>query len=271
MSKPNSYRRNQPQRYENEVDTMTETVSTSTEDEQKSEDTVEAVVDSSTNTVENTVSQPENNLVDERQSLINELGVKPTGVDIVTGQPILPNTPMLRRMKELAEAQVTSVVKTNKTLTDVVKEKYNPQVANHPTVVYVVSVLSEYVERMSPSNTLTEEEGANYQLKLARLYDAALSAEPELAMVCLEIIVATVTEHLSAAFSERYALRFINIARLNPEQAYRFHMLTTLFMELGRRAGQKNPAPIGESVNIQKLMDFIPDRNAKANLAEFLS
>ena len=212
-------------------------------------------------------SQP----VDERQSLIAELDVKPAGVDTMTGQPILPNTPMLRRMKELQESKENSVTKLNKTLTEVVKEKYSEQTAKHPTVVYLVSVLSEYVERMSPTNVVEETAGANYQLKLARAYDAALSAEPELAMVCLEIIVATVTEHLNGAFSERYALRFINVAKLNSEQAYRFHMLTTLFIELGRRAHQKSPAPIGESVNIQKLMDFIPDRNAKANLAEFLS
>lgn len=261
MSKPTYHRRQDNRKSDTGTKTAVET---------KTVETPVEVTQTTDSLIEETIDTP---LVteNEHQQLVNELGVKPAGRDITTGQEILPNTPMLRRMKELAKSQQNSVSKTNKTLTEVVKEKYGEQLAQHPTVINVVSILSEYVERMSPENTVTEEAGASYQLKLARLYDSVLNAEPELAMVCLEIIVATVTEHITEAFSERFALRFINVARLNPEQAYRFHMLTTLFIELGRRANQKNPTPIGESVNIQKLMDFIPDRNAKANLAEFLS
>lgn len=248
--------------------TVEETTETETED---TSNTADSDVEETQEETTEEESQPDEQKTDDRQTLIDELGVKPVGVDIMTGQPILPNTPMLRRMKELQDSQNNGVAVTNKTLTDVVKEKYGEQTAKHPTVTYAVSILSEYVERMSPNNLVTEEEGAAYQLKLARLYDAVLNAEPELSMICLEIIVATVTEHISGVFSERYAQRFINVVRLNPEQSYRFQMLTTLFMELGRRAKQKSPAPIGESVNIPRLMDFIPDRNAKANLAEFLS
>lgn len=265
MSKPTYHRRQDNRKSDTGTQTTVETkaVESPVEDTQ----TIDSVIEETKETpvVTEVVT------ITEHQQLVNELGVKSAGRDITTGQEILPNTPMLRRMKELAKSQQNSVSKTNKTLTEVVKEKYGEQLAKHPTVINVVSILSEYVERMSPENTVTEEAGASYQLKLARLYDSVLNAEPELAMVCLEIIVATVTEHITEAFSERFALRFINVARLNPEQAYRFHMLTTLFIELGRRANQKNPTPIGESVNIQKLMDFIPDRNAKANLAEFLS
>lgn len=207
---------------------------------------------------------------DEQTRLIEELGVTPAGVNVMSGKPILPNTPMLRRMKELKDSKQTSVDKAKYNLSDVVREKYGDKAAEDTVIKYLVSTLSEYVERMHPKNYIDETGGAQQQLKLARVYDTVLNATPEVSMVGLEIIVSVFLEH-NDLFNEIYASRFINVARLNSEQAYRFQLLTTLFIELAIRANQKSPAPIGESVNIQKLMDFIPDRNGKANLAEFLS
>lgn len=204
----------------------------------------------------------------EEAELAAKLGLNIKGVNMSTGRPIYPSTPMMRRMLEKQEEEARMNDKSRQDLMEEFMKKHNEHTLNLPQVQYVIKTLADYTDKMSPENAIDELKGGEMQTKLAKLYDAVLSYEPELAMICLEFIVAVVKANLHLSFNERYALRFINALRVNQEQSYRFQMLTTLFIELAK--GAKGEA-LGQAVNVRKLLDFVTDRNAKANLSEFLA
>lgn len=204
----------------------------------------------------------------EEAELAAKLGLNTKGVNMTTGRPIYPSTPMMRRMLEKQEQEARMNDKSRQDLIEEFMKKHNEHTLKLPQVQYVINTLADYTEKMSPENSIDELKGGEMQTKVAKLYDAVLGYEPELAMVCLEFIVAVVKANLHLAFNERYALRFINTLRVNQEQSYRFQMLTTLFIELAK--GAKGDA-LNQVVNVRKLLDFVTDRNAKANLSEFLA
>lgn len=204
----------------------------------------------------------------ESLDLAKELGVTAV-TDVRTGQKSLPSTPAMRayaaRQAELEKAQQANAVTS---VADMVKENYNAVVASNPTVVYVTTTLDEYIKRMSPKNSIDEVTGGQQQTKMARLYDTILLQQPELAQICLKIVVSAIKNNLNDAFAPLYAHRFANTVMLNQEEALRFQMLTTTFIALAEGTPKSD---LNSKISVRKLLDYIPDRNAKSNMSEFLN
>lgn len=233
------------------------------------EPTVEEITDVVEDAVEEVQEPLKEEVVEsEQERLVRELEIKPQGVDINTGRPVYPSTPILRAMLEKQQRDNKVELKSKHDLVGQFTEKYGQHVVALPQVKYVIDTLVEYTEKMSPSNSIDEIRGGEMQSKLAKLYDSVLGYEPELSLVCLEFIVSVVKANLHMSFNERFALRFINTMRVNQEHSYRFQMLSTLFIELAKGAKGES---LAEVINVRKLLDFVPDRNAKANLSEFLA
>lgn len=184
-----------------------------------------------------------------------------------SGKPMLPSTPAMRAAAALA-ARKTTVAHTGINIDGYVIEHFGEQAASNPNVKLIVSTLSDYVKRMSPNASIDEKTGGELQAKLANMYDIVLSLKPELAQVCLEIIVAVVKQHLRGAFQQTSALRFANTMPLNTERSLRFQLLTTLFMSM---ASGTTKANLAKTINIRQLLEYITERNAKANISEFIN
>lgn len=202
----------------------------------------------------------------EAEILARKLGITKV-YDKTTGELKLPSTPALRRLAELRKKPVIGET-TKVDIKQMVTDKYGEKVAGHPQMEYVISVLSEYVERMSPNNSVDEKEGGIQQVKLANLYDAVLNLPPEIAQSCLTVIVSVIKDNLTLAFSPHHALRFANTMQTTQEQALRFQLLTTLFMALADGTSKKD---LPKVVNIRRLLEYVNTRDGKANISEFIN
>lgn len=211
-------------------------------------------------------SQPIETEHEERLRLAKELNLTVRN-DINTGKPILPSTPAMRAAAAL-NARKTTVTLPGMNIEAFVIETYGNELAQNPNIKLIISTLTDYVKRMSPSASIDEKTGGEVQAQAANMYDVVLSLKPEYAQVGLEIIVAVVKQNLRGAFSETSAMRFANTMPLNTERSIRFQLLTTLFMSLA--AGTKKQ-DLAKVINVRQLVEYISDRNAKANISEFIN
>ena len=203
---------------------------------------------------------------EERIRLAKELNMT-VRKDANTGKAILPSTPAMRAAAAAAARTVVMPVPGIDIEKHVI-DTYGEDVAQEPNIKLIISTLSTYVKRMSPSASIDEKSGGEVQASLASMYDVVLSLKPEYAQVGLEIIVAVIKRHVSGAFSETAALRFANTMPVNSERALRFQLLTTLFMALANGTNKKD---LGKVINIRQLVEYISSRDAKANISEFIN
>lgn len=211
-------------------------------------------------------TQPIETESQERLRLAKELNLTVRN-DINTGKPILPSTPAMRAAAAL-NARKTTVNVPGMNIETYVIETYGNDLAQNPNIKLIISTMTDYIKRMSPSASIDEKTGGEVQAQAATMYDVVLSLKPEYAQVGLEIIVAVVKQNLRGAFSETAAMRFANTMPLNTERAIRFQLLTTLFMSLA--AGTKKQ-DLAKVINVRQLVEYISDRNAKANISEFIN
>lgn len=205
-----------------------------------------------------------------REEMADKLGIDSGLSDARTGEKILPSTPALRVMMEQKQ-KAEEAVKTSVdfTVRELLAQSYSEKVLSDPYIKYIVDTMTDYVRAMSPDAAIDETVGGQYQTRLARLYDTVLSqSDAELADVGLNIVNKIIKQNIHKAFDARYALRFANTQLLDESEARRFHMLTTLFTSLA--TGTKK-SELAKVLSVQKLLDYIPDRNAKSNLSDFIS
>lgn len=203
---------------------------------------------------------------DEQLKLAKELNLT-IRTDISTGKPILPSTPAMRAAAAAAARKpVYNRVEVN--IEDFVKENYGAIAAENPNIKLVVTTLVDYIKRMSGNASIDETAGGEQQSKLANMYDVVLSLQPEVSQTALEIIVAVVKQNQHDAFKQTTALRFANTMALNTERSLRFQLLTTLFMSLAAGTSKKD---LAKTLNIRQLLEYITERNAKANISEFIN
>lgn len=203
---------------------------------------------------------------EERLKLAKELNLS-IRRDVNTGKPILPSTPAMRAAAAAASRK-TVLVHAGMDIEQYVIDTYGEELANNPDIKLIISTLSNYVRRMGPGASITEKEGGEVQSTVANLYDVVLSLKSEFAQVGLEIIVAVVKQNIRGAFAEVSALRFANTMPLNTERSIRFQLLTTLFITLASGTKKQNLAKV---INVRQLVEYISDRNAKANISEFIN
>lgn len=203
---------------------------------------------------------------EERLRLAKELNLT-VRTDQHTGKPILPSTPAMRAAAALA-ARKTTVPVVGMDIENFVVQTYGDAVAQNPNIKLIISTLADYIKRMSPGASIDEKTGGEIQAAAANMYDVVLSLKPEFAQVGLEIIVAVVKQNLRGAFSETAAMRFANTMPLNTERSIRFQLLTTLFMSLAAGTKKRDLAKV---INVRQLVEYISDRNAKANISEFIN
>lgn len=241
-----------------EVDPVVEVV------EPTVEETVEPVVEPTPEPVEVTpVLVTE---YDEQLNLAKELNLT-VRTNPSTGKPILPSTPAMRAAA--ARLAVKTVQPTQQlNIEKLVSDEFGEKVLEDVNIKLIISGLSEYVKKMSPSNVIDEDAGGAAQAKLANLYDVALSLEPAVAEMALKIIVTVIKLNLSGTFKPTMSLRFANTMPLNSEHALRFQLLTTLFCALASGVTKKD---LGRTLNVRQLIDHLSDRNAKSNLSEFIN
>lgn len=187
--------------------------------------------------------------------------------DPQTGKPIIPSTPAMRAaLKRKAAVRVDDT--TTADIQKMVSDHYDPIVCDNPNIQHVIATLGNYVKRMSPNAAIDEVRGGEIQAELAGLYDLVLSLDPELSTIGLEIIVSVIKMNLRGAFSQTLAYRFANTIPLNKELSIRFQLLTTLFISLASGTKKKD---LSKTINVRQLHDYITDRNAKANISEFIN
>lgn len=247
--------------------TETETTVSQETEAQTDQTAVEETVDETVVETTESGETSETVVLDEQAQLMKELGLRPMGVNVMKNKEIQPSTPLLRRMKEQQERSKLNT-EGKQDIEEMIIQKFGAEVLQDPQVKYVLDTVCNYAEVMSPNRAVNEQLGGEQQEKLARLYDAVLNYNPDLSNLCLKIIVEVAKANRDLAFNERYALRFINVVRLNQTYSLRFQMLQTLFVNLAAETSAKD---IHKVVNVRKLLDYITDSNAKANLSDFLS
>lgn len=204
--------------------------------------------------------------VDETEELAKNLNL--TGRrDLHTGKPILPSTPAMRAAAA-ARARKKVFDDNVMNIESYVIDNYGEHVVDNVNIKLVIATLSEYVKRMGPNTSVDETLGGDMQAKLANLYDIVLGLKPDIAQTSLEIIVAVIKNNLQGAFELTRALRFANTMPLNGELSLRFQLLTTLFINIAKGTSKKD---LAKTINIRQLLEYIPDRNAKANISEFIN
>ena len=201
-----------------------------------------------------------------RLELAKELNLT-VRTDPGTGKAILPSTPAMRAAA--ARKKVKPVVEdSSMDIEAFVKDRYGENAVSDVNIKLVMSTLATYVKHMSPSASIDEKQGGIQQEKLANLYDVVLSLKPEIAQVALEIIVSVVKQNINGAFTPRSALRFANTMPLDKDRAIRFQLLTTLFITMGSGTAKKD---LAKKVNVRQLLEYVTERNAKANISEFIN
>lgn len=204
--------------------------------------------------------------IDEDLRMAKELNLT-IRKDPQTGKPIIPSTPAMRAaLNRKASVRVDDT--TTADIQNMVSENYDPLVSENPNIQHVIATLGNYVKRMSPNATVSEVRGGELQAELAGLYDLVLGLDPELSSIGMEIIVSVMKMNLRGAFSQTLAYRFSNTVPLNKELSIRFQLLTTLFISLASGTKKKD---LSKTINVRQLHDYISDRNAKANLSEFIN
>ena len=189
---------------------------------------------------------------------------KPVPVQPAIVKPVVPSTPFTRQVRQA----VVMGERTRVDLLETVKGTYGDKVAENPQIKYLTATLGQYVEKMSKSSVIDEQQGGAMQARLADIYDTVLNLTPELSHIGINIIVSVIKDNLNDCFSDTMALRFANAMKINQQQALRFQMLTTLFVALARGTKKQD---LGRRISIRKLVEYIPDRNAKENLMEYVS
>lgn len=203
-------------------------------------------------------------LVVEEEPKPAPVAPKVVTVQPTVAKPVAPSTPFTRQVRQ-------AVVMGERTRVDLlasVKETYGAKVAENPQIKYLTATLGQYVEKMSKSSVIDEQQGGAMQARLADIYDTVLNLTPELSHIGINIIVSVVKDNINDCFSDTMALRFANAMKINQQQALRFQMLTTLFVALARGTKKQD---LGRRISIRKLVEYIPDRNAKENLMEYVS
>ena len=229
----------------------------------------EAVVEVEPEVVEDTpvvVESKNDDHIAEQIKLAKELNLT-IRTDATTGEPILPSTPVMR----MAAARQALKPTTNTATFDIenhVMVEYGDVASNNPDIKFVVATLTDYVKRMSPSASIDEVTGGAMQAKLAGMYDVVLSLKPEVSQMALEVVVATVKQNIRGAFEATAAYRFANTMPLDSERAIRFQLLTTLFSTLASGTKKKD---LAKAINVRQLLEYVTDRNAKANISEFIN
>lgn len=209
---------------------------------------------------------PQETEQDEQIRLAKELNLT-IRTDPQSGKAILPSTPAMRAAAA-RQAYKPVVENTGINLDDYVLENYGDMASENPNIKLVTATLTDYIKRMNPASSIDETTGGEQQAKLANMYDVVLSLKPEIAQMALEIVVAVVKQNQRGAFNQTAALRFANTMPLNSERALRFQLLTTLFISL---AGGTTKKDLAKTLNIRQLLEYITDRNAKANISEFIN
>lgn len=189
---------------------------------------------------------------------------QPVPVQPAIVKPVAPSTPFTRQVRQA----VVMGERTRVDLLETVKTTYGNKAAENPQIKYLVATLGQYVEKMSKSSVIDEQQGGAMQARLADIYDTVLNLTPELSHIGINIIVSVIKDNLNDCFSDTMALRFANAMKINQQQALRFQMLTTLFVALARGTKKQD---LGRRISIRKLVEYIPDRNAKENLMEYVS
>lgn len=197
--------------------------------------------------------------------------ITPNHPSAITPQPVATqyrNTvnPLVKILAEREKQRTETPTKLD--ISEYVKTTFGEDVLNDPQIQYVVATLSDYITHMSPEVSIDEVVGGKYQAKLANMYDVVLGLEPELSQVGLQIITNIVRNNIGGAFADTHSLRFANTMQLNIQQANRFQLLTVLFTTLGSGTAKKD---LAKKISIRKLLDYIPDRDAKTNLTEFVN
>lgn len=234
------------------------------EDEQPQVEVTEPIIDETIVEIDEvTTNETE---YEEQLRLAKELNLT-VRTDPNTGKPVLPSTPAMRAAAAAA-ARKPLAVNTHMDIDEYVLKTFGEQAAENPNIKLVVSKLTNYVKKMSPTASIDEITGGEQQAELANMYDVVLSLKPELSQVGLEIIVAVVKQNIRGAFGQTTALRFANTMPVNNERAIRFQLLTTLFMSMATGTTKKD---LAKTINIRQLLEYITDRNAKANISEFIN
>ena len=189
---------------------------------------------------------------------------QPVPVQPAIVKPVAPSTPFTRQVRQA----VVMGERTRVDLLETVKETYGDKAAENPQIKYLVATLGQYVEKMSKNSVIDEQQGGAMQARLADIYDTVLNLTPELSHIGINLIVSVIKDNLNDCFSDTMALRFANAMKINQQQALRFQMLTTLFVALARGTKKQD---LGRRISIRKLVEYIPDRNAKENLMEYVS
>lgn len=186
------------------------------------------------------------------------------------GNRVIPSTPALKMMLERQEKTYLEKAFDNSKadIEKLVVSLASESALENTIVQHVVSLFSEYLEQMSPKFTIDETSGGKLQTRLATLYDHVLNADSSVSQVCLNVIVEIIRKNLGGAFSENYALRFANTMSTNKDQQLRFHAITTVLLAIANGTSKRN---LAKTIDVRKLLDYIPDRQAKANMSEFIS
>lgn len=262
-----SKNKGESQRSIHDKDIANGTNSETTEIETTQENTVDVVqAEQTTASTETTELSAKELYLREQLALAKELNLS-VRTDKNTGMPILPSTPAMRAA---AARRAVSVVMPTVAM-DIeqhIFDTYGKDSVKDVNIKLLIDVLSDYVKLMSPSASITETQGGNQQAKLANLYDVVLSLKPELSQISLEIIVNVIKQNIRGAFAERNALRFANTMPIDKERAMRFQLLTTLFISMAGGTAKKD---LAKTINLKQLLEYVTERNAKANISEFIN
>lgn len=201
-----------------------------------------------------TVETPVENEAATEESAVTEPTVEPV---VEEAAPVQPEpTP-----EPTPEPVPAPVVEEKETVRTFLLKKNKGLTAIPPNTLHLLGLLEKYVEAMMPNVPANPKDGASHQRSLYNIFISALTLKSGEHRIALDGILYVMNEHRMGAFSERYAMRFMDTTRLDAASAISFQRLLHLFILTANPAKRRDALKQLDMRRIIEKLDVMSQQN----------